>query len=205
MREARTAHRAFLPCGGRTRALLRFTDLNVDCSEAGRTPASLVSWLCALAIAGCGQGSTGGKALIVPDASDEGNGHVDANPNPDAMPGAIASGDGAPGAGQDATAVDDASDAASPADGSSPAGKLVLDIAGTTQGTDYAFLKVAGRATLGGTLQLNFASGFSPPAGQKFVVVTAAGGIRGRFDSIVTNGVAVTAGQDATTVYVTVN
>jgi hypothetical protein len=91
------------------------------------------------------------------------------------------------------------------ATGTSPAGELLLDIAGTTQGIDYAFLKVAGKATLGGEVHLTFASGFVPKSGQTFIVVTAAGGISGAFASITTNGVAVTSGQDATTFYVTVN
>ncbi len=84
-------------------------------------------------------------------------------------------------------------------------GKLLLDIAGTTQGTDYAFLKVAGKATLGGELRLTFATGFVPKVGQKFIVVTATGGVTGAFAKITTNGPAVTPGQDATTFYVTVN
>jgi hypothetical protein len=86
-----------------------------------------------------------------------------------------------------------------------PAGTLALDIAGGSQGVDYAVLKVAGKATLGGSLRLAFLNGFVPNPGDKFVVVTADGGISGTFASVITNGVAVTAGQDATSFFVTAN
>ena len=49
---------------------------------------------------------------------------------------------------------------------------------------------------------LNFSG--TPTAGQKIVLIDAAGGLSGSFGSIVANGASVTAGQDATTFYVIV-
>jgi hypothetical protein len=128
-------------------------------------------------------------------------------------------GDGSAGVGDGGVVAGDAglfvSDGSAAPDGFGPggapdagpvkAGTLALDIGGTTQGTDYAFLEVAGKAMLGGELRLNFIGGFLPKAGQKFTLVTAAGGISGAFAKITSQGVAVTPGQDATTFYVTVN
>jgi len=81
-------------------------------------------------------------------------------------------------------------------------GTLTLPIDGTSKGVNYGHLTVAGKATLGGTLALNFSS--TPLSGQKFVLIDAAGGISGAFSQVTTNGVAVTTGQDGTTFYVVV-
>ena len=117
-------------------------------------------------------------------------------------------GDGSPGVGAGDAAM--GGDGTGPTDGGGiahrgPAGELDLTLGGSTLGVDYASLDVAGTAKLGGALVLTFASGFVPRSGQRFVVVTAQGGVVGAFDSITTNGARVTAGQDARTFYVTVN
>ena len=43
-----------------------------------------------------------------------------------------------------------------------------------------------------------------PVAGQKYVLIEAAGGVSGSFDSIVANGAKVSPGHDATSFYVVV-
>jgi hypothetical protein len=79
---------------------------------------------------------------------------------------------------------------------------LRLAIGGATQGVDHDHLTVAGAAVLGGTLKLSFSG--AHPAGEKLVLIDAAGGISGAFDSIVSEGASVVAGGDATTFFVTV-
>ncbi len=180
----------------------------------------------ALTLAACNQGGAGGPAgdnatpsggpsATADAAADTGSGGVgsDIDGSAEGAPRAPRS-DGSGGIGLDGSVGDGPS---TPGTGATvppvgtplgphvTAGKLSLDIGGTAQGTDYAFLKVAGKATLGGELHLAFAPGFAPKSGQKFIVVTAAGGISGAFAAVTTSGVAVTPGQDATTFYVTVN
>src|SRR6202008_3868060 len=46
---------------------------------------------------------------------------------------------------------------------------------------NYSRLVVSGHANLDGTLKLTLASGFTPPPGSRFVVLTAAQGISGKF------------------------
>ncbi|MDP9014631.1 MAG: hypothetical protein M3O41_18620 [Pseudomonadota bacterium] len=91
------------------------------------------------------------------------------------------------------------------ADQSAGVATLLLNISGTSQGVNYDYVNVAGKASLGGKLIVNFINSFAPTSGQKFVLVNAAGGISGDFASVVTNGVNVTSGKDATTYYITVN
>ncbi len=79
---------------------------------------------------------------------------------------------------------------------------LRLAIGGATQGVDHDHLTVAGAAVLGGTLKLSFSG--AHPAGEKLVLLDAAGGISGAFDSIVSEGASIVAGGDATTFFVTV-
>jgi autotransporter-associated beta strand protein len=79
---------------------------------------------------------------------------------------------------------------------------LTVPIAITSQATSAGHLSVTGSVTLAGTLVLNFSG--TPTAGQKIVLIDAAGGLSGSFGSIVANGASVTAGQDATTFYVIV-
>jgi len=95
--------------------------------------------------------------------------------------------------------------AAVKADQSAGVATLLLNISGTSQGVSYDYVNVAGKASLGGKLIVNFINSFAPTTGQKFVLVNAPGGISGDFASIVTNGVNVTSGKDATTYYITVN
>jgi hypothetical protein len=52
---------------------------------------------------------------------------------------------------------------------------------------NYSRLAVTGHANLDGTLSLTLASGFRPPPGSKFAVLTAGQGISGKFRSISTN------------------
>jgi len=79
---------------------------------------------------------------------------------------------------------------------------LTVPIAITSQASSAGHLSVTGSVTLAGTLVLNFSG--TPTAGQKIVLIDAAGGLSGSFGSIVANGASVTAGQDATTFYVIV-
>jgi subtilase-type serine protease len=140
---------------------------------------------------------SGGGAGAIDSADSGGSGKVDS---------ADSGGSGTvDSAGSGGSGTVDGADSGDITGGSLPAGKLVLDIAGTTQGVDYAFLKVAGKAMLGGELHLTFATGFVPKSGQNFIVVSTAGGVSGTFASVTTNGVPVTPGHDATTFYVTVN
>jgi hypothetical protein len=87
---------------------------------------------------------------------------------------------------------------------SGPAGTLVLQIGGTEQAVTYDAVRVGGRAILGGQLVLQYAGGYVPPAGQKFVLIEADGGIAGTFATITSQGVEIQAGQDANTFWVTV-
>jgi len=82
------------------------------------------------------------------------------------------------------------------------AGQLTLAIAGPTPGVDHDHLSVAGAAVLGGTLSLNFSGGVSK--GQRFVLINAAGGVSGAFNSIVSSGATVVGGQDGNSFFVTV-
>lgn len=49
-----------------------------------------------------------------------------------------------------------------------PAGKLVLDVGGTSAGTEYDQLAVNGMVTLGGTLEINLINGYVPAIGSTF-------------------------------------
>jgi hypothetical protein len=62
-----------------------------------------------------------------------------------------------------------------------PTGTLEIQIAGTTVGTQYDQVNVAGLAFLGGTLDVSLVGGFTPKHGDIFHVVTAAGGLVGNF------------------------
>jgi hypothetical protein len=104
----------------------------------------------------------------------------------------------------DATDREAAADAGSMATPGGPGGRLLLNIGGTSQGTTYDYLNVAGSATLGGELDVTFTTPFVPTSGQRFVLVTATGGIRGSFQKVTTTGATVTTGQDANTFFVTV-
>jgi hypothetical protein len=62
-----------------------------------------------------------------------------------------------------------------------PTGTLEIQIAGTTVGTQYDQVNVAGPAFLGGTLDVSLVGGFTPKHGDLFHIVTAAGGLVGNF------------------------
>jgi hypothetical protein len=110
-------------------------------------------------------------------------------------------------AGEDSAAAGSTDGSAAQADGafsSAPAGTLVLQIGGSDQGVTYDVMRVGGRATLGGQLVLQYTGGYVPPAGQKFVLVEADGGIAGTFATLTSPGVEVQVGQDANSLWVTV-
>ena len=83
------------------------------------------------------------------------------------------------------------------------AGTLTLSVGGTTQGSNYDVLTVAGKATLGGTLVVSAAAGFTPTTGQQFTLVQAAGGVSGTFATI-TSAIHLSVTYDATHCYATV-
>jgi hypothetical protein len=58
---------------------------------------------------------------------------------------------------------------------------LEIEIADTSQGTEYDTVDIAGTATLDGTLSVSLLSGFMPSDGDVFDILTAAGGITGTF------------------------
>jgi len=64
-------------------------------------------------------------------------------------------------------------------------GTLAIDLAGDggVAGFDLDQLVVAGLADLAGTLEVNLLDGFMPAVGDEFIVLTAADGVFGAFDS----------------------
>ena len=66
-------------------------------------------------------------------------------------------------------------------DGITTAGTIAADLAGTAPGQADR-IDFTGTAALSGALRVRLISGFDPPAGTRFTVLTAAGGITGRFD-----------------------
>lgn len=67
-------------------------------------------------------------------------------------------------------------------------------------------LRVAGHADLDGAMAIHFAgrTTTAPTTGHRFAVVRAAGGLTGRFRSVVADGLDLVVSYDATTVYVTI-
>ena len=61
---------------------------------------------------------------------------------------------------------------------------LVIELGGTTKGTQYDSLTIAGNASLGGTLTTTFINDFVPSAGQTFEILTAASGVDGTFNNV---------------------
>jgi hypothetical protein len=61
------------------------------------------------------------------------------------------------------------------------AGKLLIELAGTTPGTQYDQLLITGGATLDGTLQVSLLNGFVPSAGDSFDLLTTTSSIAGTF------------------------
>jgi hypothetical protein len=73
---------------------------------------------------------------------------------------------------------------------------------GTGCVVNNASLGVAGKAMLGGSLSLNFSGTYAK--GQKFVLISAAGGLSGDFSSISSSGAMVVGGRDHTSFFVIV-
>jgi autotransporter-associated beta strand protein len=69
-----------------------------------------------------------------------------------------------------------------------PAGTLRLNLRSSTQGT----LAVAGIAIISGTLNVQFANGYTPKVGDTLTVVTAARGISGSYTTVTVQGFKVT-------------
>ncbi len=82
---------------------------------------------------------------------------------------------------------------------------LLITANGPTQGTSYDTVTVAGKASLSGNLQLDFTNGYKPSAGQRFVVLTAVGGIDGRFNAVTAQGIGYTMAYDANSVTVVIS
>ena len=72
---------------------------------------------------------------------------------------------------------------------------LLIELGGTSQGTNYDFLSVGGTATIAGTLQLAFVNGFQGTAlpVNTFTVLTAGGatGLTGAFANVPTSGLRI--------------
>ena len=60
-------------------------------------------------------------------------------------------------------------------------GKLLIELAGTTPGSQYDQLLITGSAALDGTLQVSLLSGFAPSLGNSFDLLTTTSGITGTF------------------------
>jgi filamentous hemagglutinin family protein len=64
-----------------------------------------------------------------------------------------------------------------------PGGTLVVEIGGTTGGSQYDQLIVNGNVTLGGTLNVTLVNGYVPAGGETFGVVQSSGAVSGTFAS----------------------
>jgi hypothetical protein len=81
---------------------------------------------------------------------------------------------------------------------------LSLGLGGTTQGSTYDSVAIMGKGTLGGTLVIQAASGFTPAVGQVFTVVQAAAGITGTFQAVTSPAIPLALSYDATHCFATV-
>ncbi len=61
--------------------------------------------------------------------------------------------------------------------GYTQSGTLLAELGGTGQGTQYDWIEVAGAATLGGVIDVDFVNSFAATPGMHFDILTAAGGI----------------------------
>lgn len=59
--------------------------------------------------------------------------------------------------------------------------KTIVELGGTTPGTQYDQLNHQGQALLGGELQVELIGGFVPAIGDSFTIITATGGVTGQF------------------------
>jgi autotransporter-associated beta strand protein len=73
---------------------------------------------------------------------------------------------------------------------------LLIEIGGTTQGTDYDFLSVTGNASLGGDLRVTLVNGFSSSinSGHNFTILTAGSAPSGSFANITNQRVSLFSG-----------
>jgi hypothetical protein len=60
---------------------------------------------------------------------------------------------------------------------------LTIEIGGSGPGSEFDRLDVAGVATLGGELAVELIDGFTPSDGDRFMILTAGGGVSGTFDT----------------------
>ena len=80
----------------------------------------------------------------------------------------------------------------------SSSGALDIQLNGATVGTNYDQLKVTQGATLGGTLNINLGSGFTPTVGEHFVILTASS-VSDTFATV--NGLAINGSEHFTITY----
>ncbi|HKA40252.1 MAG TPA: hypothetical protein VKD25_10810, partial [Burkholderiales bacterium] len=64
-----------------------------------------------------------------------------------------------------------------------PGGTLIVEIGGTTGGSQYDQLIVNGNATLGGTLNVTLVNGYFPAGGETYSIVQSSGAVSGTFAS----------------------
>ena len=64
-------------------------------------------------------------------------------------------------------------------------GTLVAELGGDTQGTDYDWLNIIGKANLAGYFAVDLYDNFTPYIGETFSILTATDGITGTFDSYI--------------------
>ena len=76
---------------------------------------------------------------------------------------------------------------------------LEIEMSGLEAGTEFDQLVVTGAATLGGTLRITLRDGYRPVVGDRFQVISAAGGATGAFDELdLPEGVTATVETSAT-------
>jgi hypothetical protein len=61
---------------------------------------------------------------------------------------------------------------------------LIMELAGTTPGSEYDTITAGGTVGLGGTLDVDLLGGFIPAPGNSFQLITAAGGVSGTFSNV---------------------
>ncbi len=82
------------------------------------------------------------------------------------------------------------------------AGKLQIELSGTTPGTQFDRLTVTGAVTLGGTLQVSLTGGFTPTIGNSFDVLDW-GTLSGTFSTLVLPTLAAPLAWDTSQLYTT--
>lgn len=63
-------------------------------------------------------------------------------------------------------------------------GQLQIEVGGTNAGVDHDVLAITGAANLDGALHVSLINGFTPSVGDSFTILTATGGVSGRFSQI---------------------